>query len=649
MTEADAQIGGEPSELPVASNPRHEFRCNVCGEASGSALSGLERGEDQPSCGQCGASLRVRSLVHALSLALFGRSMAIVDFPVGWPMKGHGLSEPGPHVDGLAARMDFSNSPPLPESVPGLLNRELEQAKPGSLDFLIVDDVLEQFAPPRQSAFNQAVGLLRPGAVLIFALPAEMREPEPGEGADRFRQKTENEEGPGDLPCNGAPGASLTMPEGVEAQIRRHLAAAGMQPPRLHKEAVPEFGIPSHHGSAQVWAARRPLASPQDPAEEGGDVFFDQHSRYASLGRILCELAEAEATVLDVGSGEGRLLERYVPGRQCSYLDPLLAADQGDRVLAGGFERLAREERRWDWLVSVDTLEHIPKGDRESFLQTLMARSRVGLIVSGPCEEDLAAREVDTQVNASYRAKTGRDYPWLAEHEEFGLPSRRWLLKEIEAAGFVTHVLGNGNADWLGFLLPYFVCYLDDPQHMPLLRGVNKLFNEQLYPFEHLPPHYRSIVVATRAPMDFSCLAQDASAELQAQAARAWREFQREFVSRLSLHADSLAQRPPRLDPNPFAKHGHIQDLERELAAVREELRSTQKWAEDERVRAEEEQARADKEQARADKEQTRADKEQARAEGEQARAEDERARVDRLEATLLVRLAQRLGLLPKL
>jgi hypothetical protein len=78
----------------------------------------------------------------------------------------------------------------------------------------------------------------------------------------------------------------------------------------------------------------------------------------------------------------------------------------------------------------------------------------VGLVVSGPCIEDAAALEVDDRVNESYRRKTGEDYPWLVEHKEFGLPSRSWMIQELQAAGFETQVLGNGHAPWLGFLLP---------------------------------------------------------------------------------------------------------------------------------------------------------------------------------------------------
>ena len=618
MHEESPSNAADAVSPPPGDEPRHAFRCNICGESNEAPTSAF--GRELPSCEHCGSTTRMRSIIHALSTALFGESLAIADFPCGWPIKGIGLSDWVGYAERLPGQFDYANTFLHQEPRLDILDPPEEWV--GTLDFVIATDVFEHVTPPVQPAFDQALRLLRPGGVLVFSVPYELE----GETTEHFPElhewRVEQEEGGAyvlhnrtrdgreelhrDLVFHGGPGQTLEMRVFTEPSLKRHVAAAGFQRPRVHAEDVPEFGILPPENWSLTWSARRPLTTAPAPVPGVNDVLFDQHSRYASVGRILSELAAPGGSVLDVGSGEARLLERYAPGLECSYLDPLLEVDEGSRVLAGGFERLATEERQWDWLVSVDTLEHIPESQREAFLERVLARARFGLVISGPCDEDEAAHDVDARVNAAYRAKMGRNYPWLIEHQEYGLPSRRWLQSRLEAAGFATEVFGNGHAPWLGFLLPYFVCYLDDPQHMQLLRELSELFNEHLYPFDHLPPHYRSIVVATREAIDPSRLLQDEGAEMQAQAAEAWKLFERELVSRSSQHADELAQRPPRLAPNPHAKQMGIQDVRAELAAVREELRV------------------------------------------EKERADRDRARLMAFENSLPVRVAKRLGLIPR-
>jgi SAM-dependent methyltransferase len=524
----------------------------------------------------------MRSIIHALSVGLFGKSLAIADFPAEPPQRGLGMSDWNVYAERLAEQLDYQNTFLHEEPVLDIL--QPDPSLFGTLDFLISTDVFEHVTPPVQPAFDNALRLLRPGGVFVFSVPYGLE----GDTIEHFPAlhdfRVEKEEGGGyilhnrtadgreeryqDLVFHGGPGQTLEMRVFSRDALLRHFEAAGFDAPYIHDEDVPEFGILPPEDWSLTWAVRRPLAGAAPTNEMANVVLFDQHSRYASVGEVLGLLAEPGASVLDVGSGEARLLDRYARELECSYLDPLLAKDEGTRVLAGGFSRLAEEERTWDWLVSVDTLEHIPEAERGAFLRTLVERARVGLVVSGPCIEDAAALEVDDRVNESYRRKTGEDYPWLVEHKEFGLPSRSWMIQELQAAGFETQVLGNGHAPWLGFLLPYFVCYLDDPQHLSLLRELSGLFNEKLYRFDHLPPHYRSIVVATKGTAQLSALQRDSGAEMRAHASQAWEEFQAELVARSARHSDELALRPAGHRRNPHARSPQLERARRQIVEL---------------------------------------------------------------------------------
>ena len=62
-----------------ANERRLAFACNVCGTRNYVPLDQIRR--DASSCTKCGSSERMRSLVHLLSLALFGRSVPLPQFP----------------------------------------------------------------------------------------------------------------------------------------------------------------------------------------------------------------------------------------------------------------------------------------------------------------------------------------------------------------------------------------------------------------------------------------------------------------------------------------------------------------------------------------------------------------------------------------
>jgi SAM-dependent methyltransferase len=324
----------------------------------------------------------------------------------------------------------------------------------------------------------------------------------------------------------------------------------------------------------------------------GAPIFFDQHSRYASCADALRGVLRAGDTVLDIGCGEARLLGRFLPGVAITYLDPLLASvAEGGRgagiasgpgeggspagdLLAGTFASLPDTGRRWDWIVAVDTLEHIPGAEREQFFATILDHARAGVILSGPCREDAAALSVDEAVDDTYRRKTGRGYPWLVEHMEFGLPVLTAIRARLEGAGLRVLVNGNGHAPWLNFLLPLFVCYLDEPEHVRVFQHLSEIFNKELYRYDHLEPCYRRIVVGSRRSMPIAPDRLPDTLATRDAASAAWSDFQKECIASLSRHADALVLRAQTMPEREL--EDQVSDLNRWVQMARpliEELR----------------------------------------------------------------------------
>jgi hypothetical protein len=141
----------------------HEFTCNICGDAC--RAESLHR--DVPSCGRCHSSVRYRWIVHALSLALFGKSIPLQDFPVRKKIRGLGMSD-APIIAGpLAKRFAYQNT---------FYHREprldiMEPAGEAQYDFIISSDVFEHVPPPVQTAFDNLARLLKPDGCAIFSVP----------------------------------------------------------------------------------------------------------------------------------------------------------------------------------------------------------------------------------------------------------------------------------------------------------------------------------------------------------------------------------------------------------------------------------------------------------------------------------------------
>jgi hypothetical protein len=67
------------------------FHCNICGSTCRSFLMALDR--ETASCKKYGPTVRMRAIIHALSIALFGKSLKLSEFPERPDIIGKGMSD----------------------------------------------------------------------------------------------------------------------------------------------------------------------------------------------------------------------------------------------------------------------------------------------------------------------------------------------------------------------------------------------------------------------------------------------------------------------------------------------------------------------------------------------------------------------------
>jgi hypothetical protein len=100
-----------------------------------------------PRCiGLAARNRRARAIVHALSTELFGKSLAVPDFPVRRDIKGIGLSDWDGYAERLVKKLDYTNT--CFHRQPMLDITDIPESMTGSLDFVIASDAYEHIAPP---------------------------------------------------------------------------------------------------------------------------------------------------------------------------------------------------------------------------------------------------------------------------------------------------------------------------------------------------------------------------------------------------------------------------------------------------------------------------------------------------------------------
>lgn len=143
------------------------FRCNICDHQTSFPRQRMAR--EEASCVHCGSTVRLRSVIHALSMELFGKSLSISEFPFRPDVVGIGLSDWEGYADRLKVKLSYNNTWYHREPYLDIMN--VDPSQHGLYDFIISTEVFEHVPPPTLTAFRNATKLLKPGGVLILTVP----------------------------------------------------------------------------------------------------------------------------------------------------------------------------------------------------------------------------------------------------------------------------------------------------------------------------------------------------------------------------------------------------------------------------------------------------------------------------------------------
>lgn len=232
------------------------FTCNICGIDN--SCDPAVVGREDASCRGCGSSVRLRAMVHLLTLEVFGASMPLREIPERRDVIGYGLSDWSVYARALASRISYLNT--YYHTAPRLDITAVPDSIAGTADFLIATDVFEHVLSPVSLAFDGARKLLRPGGVFVFSVPftpdaMPTREHFPRlhdfrierEADARYRLYNRTTDGIDevfdDLVFHGGPGSTLEMRLFSRGSLEDEFRRAGFSEVRFCAEPAPQWGI----------------------------------------------------------------------------------------------------------------------------------------------------------------------------------------------------------------------------------------------------------------------------------------------------------------------------------------------------------------------------------------------------------------------
>jgi hypothetical protein len=179
---------------------------------------------------------------------------------------------------------------------------------------------------------------------------------------------------------------------------------------------------------------------------------FEYYSRYTDVVNTLFKSAPKNPTILDIGAG-GRGGISYFFSQNSSQI-VLLDRERPPKSLYSKYQLIGDglllpfNDRTFDVVVSVATLEHIPQTERSQLLTEFRRVSKL-VILHFPCKDTkgiFKGDKADLAFQNYYVAVFGREDIKTAEHQRSGHP----LLEEVEIALPGSMIIGRKNCNvWL--------------------------------------------------------------------------------------------------------------------------------------------------------------------------------------------------------
>jgi glycosyltransferase involved in cell wall biosynthesis len=238
---------------------------------------------------------------------------------------------------------------------------------------------------------------------------------------------------------------------------------------------------------------------------------FDQYQRYHTASSLINKVRKPEERfrILEVGANVHANLAYFLTEDELVFLDQSFDSDNLDqRFVLGDATKMQFQDNAFDYIISLDVLEHIPDSKRSVFFNELVRVSKYGLLLSFPYKSQ-AVEEAEKAVNQYNIDLFGVDHPWLKEHIDNGLPNIDDILELPALEGLDKAYFLHGNIDvWTELTKAGLSCERLTKYEADF-SAPNDLYNRFLCDSDIDGNGYRCFFVASKANVDKSSLASE--------------------------------------------------------------------------------------------------------------------------------------------
>lgn len=230
-------------------------------------------------------------------------------------------------------------------------------------------------------------------------------------------------------------------------------------------------------------------------------VPFDQYQRYETLGSVVKKIKERYACkqvkILEIGANEQRNLEKFLPDEDIYYSDiqlpeELLKDPKFFIADATNLENLKDDE--FDVVVAGDVFEHIPKDLRRDFLKETSRVAKYATVLCFPFNAPHVA-QAEVRCNEYFKTICGKDYIWLEEHIENGLPDVQLIDEYLKDAGICFSRFEHGDIRiWEEMTKCHFyTCFVQEL--IPYREEIDRYYSNEVYAHDRTDRNYRNFYI----------------------------------------------------------------------------------------------------------------------------------------------------------
>jgi hypothetical protein len=152
------------------------------------------------------------------------------------------------------------------------------------------------------------------------------------------------------------------------------------------------------------------------------ELTWDRFIRLHNTAESIKALVPKGSQILDVGGFDGAL-SMFLADYVIDVIDPVTTGGSG----------LSISNCKYDFVVSIDALEHVEPRDRDSFLEQLTCASFRKCFINFPARHTIRAQRLVYELTKN---------PLVREHVEWELPDRNEVKGHLERAGFQVEMKG---------------------------------------------------------------------------------------------------------------------------------------------------------------------------------------------------------------